>query len=216
MSARVLKPALLLFIIAVLSNLPSQSAAQSCARSSLPTSAASIVPTNNPDQTLFNRAVLSEVNFERCRAGLSPLRSSNGLITVAGNHAKWMAKRGALSHQSTVRGQSTVQQRVLASGLNARRGSENIGNLPRFQFGGSRRIQVNSMSRCEFSTVTGRKIAPHSYASLANQIVDMWMRSKDHRKNVLDRNVNSVGAALGFDTKGSYCGQFFLSQNFAG
>ncbi|MEE9387394.1 MAG: CAP domain-containing protein [Paracoccaceae bacterium] len=211
-----IKSAVLLLVIATATLFPSLSAAQNCARSGVPANAASVVPTRNPDQTLFNHTVLAEVNFERCRAGLAPLKLAGGLITVAGNHASWMAKRGALSHKSTVRGQSSVQERVLASGLNARRGSENIGNLPRYQFSGNRRINVNSMSQCDFTTTSGRQIAPHSYETLATQIVGMWMNSSNHRRNVLDRNVSSVGTALRFDKKGSHCGQFFLSQNFAG
>ncbi len=216
MSARINQAIVMMFVILATINLPSQSAAQSCARPGLPAAASAVVPTRNVDQNLFSRIVLVELNYERCRAGLPPLSLANGLTTVASNHAGWMAKRGALSHKSTIRGQTSVQERVLASGLNARRGSENIGNLPRYQFGGSRKIFVNSMSQCEFSTTTGNKIAPHSYASLASQIVDMWMGSSRHRKNVLDSNVRSVGTAVRFDTKGSYCGQFFLSQNFAG
>jgi hypothetical protein len=127
-----------------------------------------------------------------------------------------MAKRSSLSHRSTIRGQSSVQERVLASGLNARRGSENIGNFPRYQFGGARKIYINIMSRCEYSWASGRKIDPHSYTSLATQIVGMWTQSSGHRRNVLDRNVSSVGSAIKFDTNGSHCSQFFLSQYFAG
>ena len=216
MSARIYKSVALIFAISCASLVPTQVAAKTCARSELPGGASNIVPIRNPDQSLFNRAILSEVNYERCEAGLSPLTLARGLITVAGNHAAWMAKRSSLSHRSTIRGQSSVQERVLASGLNARRGSENIGNLPRYQFGGARKIYIKNMSRCEFSSASGRRIAPHSYASLATQIVDMWMSSAGHRRNVLDRNVSSVGSAIMFDTNGSHCGQFFLSQNFAG
>ena len=216
MSAHALKTAALLCAVAFTSVLPSQIAAKSCARAGLPANAAGVVPTTDPDQALFNRAILVEINYERCRAGLSPLQLAAGLITVASNHADWMAQRGALSHRSNIRGQASVQERVFASGLNARRGSENIGNLPRYQFGQSRKIYVKNMARCDFTTTSGRKISPHSYASLASEIVGMWMGSTGHRRNVLDQNVSAVGTALGFDTKASHCGQFFLAQNFAG
>ncbi|MGR3291902.1 MAG: CAP domain-containing protein, partial [Paracoccaceae bacterium] len=178
---------------------PSLTQAKTCIRSGLPASAGNVVPTKDANQALFNSAVLVEVNFQRCRAGIQPLQIASGLITVAGNHASWMAKRGALSHKSTVSGQRSVQERVLASGMNVRRGSENIGNLPRYQFSGSRKIFVNNMSKCDFTTTSGRKIAPHSYSSLATEIVEMWMGSSGHRKNVLDSKVHSVGTALEFD-----------------
>ncbi len=216
MLPRRLKQAVKPFAFTLLACAFSVSAAHSCTRSGLPANAAQAVPTQNLNQSLFNAAVLSEVNFERCKAGVGPLQIAGGLMGVASTHASWMAKRSTLSHRSTVRGQTSVQERVLASGVNARRGSENIGNLPRFQFAGSRRIHVKSISNCDFTTAGGRKIQPHSYATLANQIVGMWMDSAGHRKNVLDSKVSAIGSAVEFDPQATHCGQFFLSQNFAG
>ncbi len=218
MIARCLKPAAKLSVFAATALVISLATAQaqSCSRAGLPASAAQVVPTNNLNQSLFNQAVLSEVNFARCKAGLSPVQLAAGLMDVADKHANWMARKGTLSHRSTVRGQTSVQERVLASGLNVRRGSENIGNLPRYQFGGSRKIFVKNSARCEFTTTSGRQISPHSYATLASEIVGMWMDSSGHRKNVLDRNATAIGSALGYDASASFCGQYFLSQNFAG
>lgn len=216
MTKRCLKTAGKLFAISVMSILLVGSAAQACSRGGLPSSASQVVPTQNLNQSLFNKALLVEVNYERCKAGLPPLKLAGGLIKVADTHASWMARRQTLSHKSTVRGQSSVQERVLASGVNARRGSENIGNVPRFQFGGSRRIRVKDVKSCNFTTAGGRQIQPHSYATLANQIVEMWMDSPGHRRNVLDRHANSMGSAVEFDPRATHCGQFFLSQNFAG
>ncbi len=205
-----------LFGFAAFTFLALATAAQSCSRTGLPANAAQAVPTKNLNQSLFNNAVLVEVNFVRCKAGVSPVSLASGLASVANNHASWMASRQTLSHRSTVRGQQSVQDRVLASGVQARRGSENIGNIPRFQFAGSRRIHIKSLKKCDFTTAGGRKIQPHSYATLAVQIVDMWMGSSGHRKNVLDRNATSVGSAIEFDPRATHCGQYFLSQNFAG
>jgi len=216
MTVRCLKSAAKLMCFAVTLLIATPSIAQSCVRGGLPAAAAQLVPTENADQALFNRAVLSEVNYVRCKAGLAPLKTASGLVKVAGNHANWMASRGSLTHRSTVRGQASVQERVLASGLNVRRGAENIGNLPRYQFAGARRIRIKSKSRCEFTTVAGKRITPHSYASLASQIVSLWMGSAGHRRNVLDRNVRTVGAAVGYDARGTRCGQFYMAQDFAG
>jgi uncharacterized protein YkwD len=87
MSARIYKSVALIFTISCASLVPTHVAAKTCARSGLPVTTSSIVPIRNPDQSLFNRAILSEVNYERCQVGLSPLRLAGGLITVAGNHA---------------------------------------------------------------------------------------------------------------------------------
>lgn len=211
-----LKKAAKLSVFAAAVLLSSLASAQACSLAGVPSSANQVVPTKNLNQSVFNQAVLFEVNFVRCKAGLEPVQLAGGLMDVAGAHANWMARKGTLSHRSTVRGQSSVQERVIASGLNVRRGSENIGNLPRYQFSGSKRIFVKNSARCEFTTTGGRKITPHSYATLASEIVGMWMNSTGHRKNVLDRNATAIGSALGFDARASHCGQYFLTQNFAG
>ena len=218
MSARCLPKAAGLLSLAATLILFSMSpaTAQACSRAALPAAASQIVPTTRADQAVFSKAILVEVNYYRCKAGVKPLRLAGGLTKVAGTHANWMAAKRSLTHRSTVRGQSSVQERVLASGLPVRRGSENIGFLPRYQFNTSKKIYVRNKSRCEFTTTSGKRITPHTYASLARSIVGMWMKSPAHRKNVLDRNVNSVGAALGFDERGTQCGQFFMAQNFAG
>lgn len=211
-----LKSAGKLFAIFAISFFAITSSASACSIAGLPGNSSRAISTQNLDQSLFNKAVLVQVNYERCKAGLMPLTLAGGLMQVANTHANWMAQRQTLSHRSTVRGQETVQDRVLSSGVRARRGSENIGNTPRFQFSGSRRILVKNMKSCEFTTPGGRQIPPHSYATLASQIVDMWMGSAGHRRNVLDSNAKSIGSAVRFDSKASHCGQYFLSQNFAG
>ncbi len=216
MTARFLKSAAKLMCFAATIFIAAPAAAQACVRAGLPAAASQVVPTENANQSLFNRAVLNEVNFVRCKAGLPALKTGKGLLTVAGNHANWMASRQSLTHRSTVPGQASVQERVLASGPNVRRGAENIGYLPRYQFSGTRRIRIKNKARCEFTTAGGKRIAPHSYASLASEIVGLWMGSAGHRRNVLNRNVRSVGAAVGYDGRGTRCGQFYMAQEFAG
>ena len=187
-----------------------------CKRAPLPAGAQAIVPTEGFDQELFSRVIQIEVNYRRCQAGLRPLKLASGLISVASKHARWMASSGRLSHRSTLPGYASVKERVLASGLRVRRGSENIGYLPRYRFEGNRKIRIRNMARCKFTTTAGRPIPPHSYASLGAEIVRLWMKSKGHRRNLLDRNVNALGAALGYDPDGVQCGQFYMAQNFAG
>ncbi len=215
MTANRLRKAVVMLCAAAASILISTSAAQACVRGALPAAATQTIPTANMDQSLFNKAVLVEVNYYRCKAGLPPVKLAGSLIKVAGVHAKWMAQKNSLTHRSTVRGLSSVRERVLATGLSVRRGSENIGYLPRYRFDVTRKIYVRNKARCEFTTLAGRRITPHSYASLAAEIVKLWMKSKLHRKNLLDQNMVLVGAAVGYDPR-AQCGQFYMAQNFAG
>lgn len=190
-------------------------AAEACSRA-MPRGADSVIhPGGRIEQALADAAILAEVNYHRCQAGLRPLEGAAALRKVAGIHADWMARAQTLSHRSKVSGQTTPAARLRASGLRFRAGSENVGVIPRFQFGG-RQFRIADPAACGFVTRDGQRIAPHSYASLARTIVDLWMGSSGHRRNILDRKVLLVGSAVGFDPKAKHCGRFFVSQSFAG
>ncbi len=192
------------------------SVADACSRAVSKAATQNVVPTGNINQTLLNEAVRAEVNFHRCRAGLPAVASAGASLTKeAHGHSRWMAKRQKLSHKSTVRGRSTLMQRFRATGLRFRTGSENIGMVHRYRID-SKRFQIVDASRCKFRLSNGQPLPAHTYASLARQIVDLWMSSPGHRKNILDRQARKVSAGVAFDPKAKYCGRFWLTQNFIG
>jgi uncharacterized protein YkwD len=189
--------------------------ADACSRAAVPGADAAIRPEARIDQTLVDAAIRVELNYQRCKAGLPALAEAGGLRKVAGKHATWMAKSRALSHRSGTPGQATVLARIKASGVKFRAGSENIGQIARFQIDG-RSFRIADAGTCGFRTGDGQAIPPHSYASLAHTVVGLWMASADHRRNILDRKVSRVGSGAGFDAKAPYCGNYYVSQNFAG
>lgn len=191
-------------------------AAEACSRTVSAQAAQTTVPTGRISQALLDSAVRAEVNFHRCRAGLSQLRDAgNGLDKQAAKHSLWMAKTQKLSHRSTVSGLATLKQRVQAAGVNYRTGSENIGMVHRYQID-NRRFKILNSGHCKFATREGQSLPAHSYASLARHIVNLWMGSPGHRKNILDRRVTRVSTAVAFDPNSKYCGRYWLTQNFIG
>ena len=194
----------------------SASAADACSRSVSAKAAKTIVPTGRINQSLLEDAIRAEVNFHRCRAGLSNLGDAgNGLTREAYNHSKWMARTQQLTHKSTVAGAATLKQRFKNAGIRVRRGSENIGMVHRYQID-NKRFNILDSSACKFQTQEGQALPAHSYATLARHIVTLWMNSPGHRKNILDRRVTKMSAAVAFDPKAKYCGRFWLTQNFIG
>lgn len=189
--------------------------ASACTRD-LPAGAGQVfVPEHQIDQSLLDSAVRSEVNFHRCKAGLSPLtQAQSALVSVAATHSEWMAQAGSLSHRSTVPGMSNLRQRISASRVKFRAGSENIGMVQRYQFG-NLQFQILDRASCSFSSHDGTRVPPHSYASLAKYAVELWMASPKHRQNILDPKMTRVSTAAAFGS-GQYCGQFWLTQNFVG
>lgn len=174
-----------------------------------------VEPSGKFNQRIFDAAIRAEVNYYRCKSGLKPLAAAPRLSRVAETHAKWMARATTVSHNSTVAGQSTVKTRIIASGIPIRAGSENIGMVHRFQIDGSS-FRIRNSGACDFATASGQQIAPHSYTSLARHMVGLWMGSSGHRRNILDPKVSMVATGAGFQPNTPYCGQFFVSQDFAG
>lgn len=191
-------------------------AAEACSRTVSKEASRTLVPSNRINQSLLEKAIRAEVNFHRCRAGLRKVGDAgNGLTRQAQKHSKWMAKSQQLTHRSTVPGSSTLQQRVKNAGLKVRTGSENIGMVHRYQID-NRRFKILDSSSCQFATYEGQKLPAHSYASLARHIVNLWMNSSGHRKNILERSVTRMSAAVAFDPNAQYCGRYWVTQNFVG
>ena len=191
-------------------------AAEACSRTVSKEASGTIVPSSRIDQTLLESAIRAEVNYHRCRAGLRAVGDAgNGLAKQARKHSKWMARAQQLTHRSTVAGSATLQQRVRNAGLKVRTGSENIGMVHRYQID-NRRFKILDASSCQFATYEGRKLPAHSYASLARHIVTLWMNSSGHRRNILDKRVSKMSAAVAFDPNAQYCGRYWVTQNFIG
>ena len=191
-------------------------AGEACSRSIPAKAERMVVPSERIDQDLLDAAVRAEVNFHRCRAGLPALsEAGRGLAQMVKTHSTWMASTQTLSHRNTIPGKSSLSQRVKASGERFRTGAENIGMVHRYQLD-NLRFQIIDQRSCEFATLDGRPVPPHSYATLARHAVGLWMNSPGHRKNNLNREVNRISTGVAFDPKAPYCGQFWLTQNFLG
>lgn len=201
--------------LAALAGLFMATAAQACSRAAV-NGADRAVPSGKAiDAALVDRAIRSEVNYYRCKAGLQPLGEAGGLRKVATTHAKWMARARTLTHKSSVSGQKTPKSRLKVSGVRFRAGAENIGVVARYQFEGAQ-FRIKSMQSCHFTTSGGAQIPPHTYASLARHIVQLWMASSGHRRNILDRKMTRLGSGAGFDKTAPNCGKLYVSQTFAG
>jgi uncharacterized protein YkwD len=201
--------------IAAIVVMSAASAASACSRVALGGTGAVINPGKGINAALIDAAILSELNYHRCEAGRSALEPNSGLRGIAATHADWMADTGTVSHDSRVAGQSTLRARMSTSGVKFRSGSENIGMVHRYQVEGAP-FKIRNASACQFTRSGGKAIAAHSYGSLAREMVDLWMASSHHRHNILDPKVSMVGSAVAFNGSMPHCGQYFLSQNFAG
>ena len=193
----------------------SASAANACNRPVMAGTDRAIPASSKISQSLLNKAILIEVNYTRCRAGLPALKSKSSLTRAATKHSKWMAKYSQLSHNSNISSQATPHIRMKSRGLKFKTGSENISKMYRYQLAG-RQFYTQDAAACQFSDTKGRAIPPHSYASLARQAVKLWADSPKHRKNLMDSRMRLTSTAAAYDRKGSHCGALYLTQDFLG
>lgn len=165
-------------------------------------------------QRYFSALVGAEVSYRRCLEGLPPVAENASVRMIAEDHAKWMSDNKTLTHEPERPGYRKLSDRFARGGLRYRRIGENLALVSRFKVDQYRRFRVNNAQACSFSTRNGRPIGPHSYTSLARYVVDLWMKSPGHARNLLNPTFEEHGAAVKFDPHDKYCGRFYISQNF--
>lgn len=166
------------------------------------------------DQNLFNEAVLHYSNAVRRKHGRSPLQSDAALAKVATRHASNMARLKTHSHVLPVRGERELTQRLKRQSVSFRLAAENIAMDKVYRLLG-RPISMKS-SGCNFIYGDTRTPVPrHTYASLAEQVVNRWLASPGHRESLLSKKFQRLGSGVGVDPGGVACGDLYLVQNFA-
>lgn len=168
------------------------------------------------DQWLFAEAVLREVNAVRCDRGRLPLADDPALDRAAAYHSGDMVKRDFFAHESPVAGRHTPRDRLEQVGAHYGRVAENIARTSVYAFDG-RDFFVRDAAGCVFSLTPGGPPVPRrTYASVAERLVENWMKSKGHRRNILDPDLTRHGAGAAVRPDPEICGELLVTQDFAG
>lgn len=174
-----------------------------------------LMPVNGGfDEALLDRSILAEANYQRCLRGRRPLHPLRQLRSPAQIHSIWMARAETLSHDSGIAGRRTLRDRISSTGLPVHTAAENIAQLPLYNL--TPRFRVIDAASCHFASPDGHNLRPHSYQSFARKVVDMWMHSRGHRRNLLSRSTNYMAAAAVLSPGSEYCGDIYVTQIFAG
>lgn len=172
------------------------------------------IPVQAIDHALFDAAVRHYSNIARRQFDRPPLDHDPRLTRAATQHARNMAQLKTHSHQLPIRGQSRLVQRMDRQSVRYRTAGENIAKDKVYRLLGR---PISTASRgCRFIYGDTRQpVPPHTYASLAEQVVTRWMNSPEHRAALLSPNFGRIGNGVGVDTSASGCGDYYLVQNFA-
>ena len=126
-----------------------------------------LIDTNNIDYELFNAAVFYCTNIQRTKHEKKPFKHSRLLEKAAQDHSKNMVTYNFFSHTSTVRGKTSMTDRLTAVGLS--------------EYGAwAENIAISNDTN-------------PTYWSFALKLVDQWMNSEGHKKNILNSNYNYLG-----------------------
>ncbi|MEO0358699.1 MAG: CAP domain-containing protein, partial [Pseudomonadota bacterium] len=150
-------------------------------------------------------------------AGLDELDDHRRMIGIAAQHSEWMASAQTVSHNQGRGNMRDFGSRIKSTGLRFRvTAAENIARLPRMALPTGQSFRVIDSSTCQFATNGGRAIPSHTYASLGAEVVEKWLNSPSHRANIMLQGLTTHGGMAGFDPRGQYCGDFYLTQAFLG
>jgi uncharacterized protein YkwD len=128
-------------------------------------------------------ATLCLLNVERAKRGLPPLRTDTALRDVAGRFARQMVRQGFFDHVSP--GGSTMVARV--KGTAYARGARSWSLAENIAWG------------------AGSEASPAA-------IVNTWMRSAQHRANILDGDLRDVGLGIATGTPRGGDGATYVSD----
>lgn len=171
----------------------------------------------NPDIEILNAAVFFASNQARAKKRMSLLRFDPALRNMARYHAQQMARYHFVSHDNPRSPRyATVEARGKQFG--AQVNAENVANtfLHRYRNGSRYYVKKTSQGDAFFDS-SNQEIRLHTYWSFAQSIVQGWIDSPPHRRNLFHNQLKTLGCAceIGKDEIGSgelpmaYCGQNF-------
>lgn len=132
------------------------------------------------------------VNRERLEHGLSALGTDAALVSIARAHSRDMASRGYFGHVNLDGMDPTA--RGAAAGYACRKDHDSY-----YTYG----ISENLFATCWYSPVlvSGSRemeFDGKSEEAIAAETVDAWMKSPDHRDNILDPGLGREGIGVAF------------------
>ena len=168
------------------------------------------------DFNRLNEVIFHLTNEIRVENKLRPLQYSYELERAAVMHANDMVADGFFSHiNSRDVAKSTPNDRAKLCQISNPFLAENIIEGFGLQYKANETVYLRG--RGMFSkTPRGELIKPHTYLSLGEVLLDGWMNSREHRKNILSKDALQLGCGTAFFTSSDFNDMptFYAVQNF--
>lgn len=150
------------------------------------------------DFRLLARAIFQESNRVRRQRGFEACAWSEEAEEAAAMQAEACATTGVLTHDQQKRELATVLDRLIAVGLQPEEAAENLATGSVWDVGLAERFQVRREGgrAVAVDPASGRALPWHTYRSFAAVVVARWMRSEEHRANLLNPRMDAMGCAV--------------------
>ena len=147
---------------------------------------------SNVQYELLTASIFYATNLERLKFNKTPLIYSRALNKAAQEHSTDMVKYNFYSHNSVVSGKSSMSDRLKLVGIVYASKAENIHNT------------------------YAKEIEP-TYWSFALSVVQEWMDSSGHRKNILNSTYKYLGCGAYYYTNEEWIDYKWIktTQNFS-
>ncbi len=156
-------------------------------------------PTVQPKADLFETAQLiaEQINATRAQRGMALLRLNATLTHIAGDRSRDMIGRGYFSHQDPETSQEPLLRYLQATKFQYQYAGENIAEI---------RNDANWVPG--ILTVAAR----YDSSELAQKFVEDWLKSPEHRENILQQRYRRTGVGLAVSEDGK---RIVVTQAFA-
>lgn len=147
------------------------------------------------DYDLLAAVVFHETNFRRLENDLSALKYDPKVRKAARIQAEGILRVGKISHLHPDENKKTLEDRLKIVGLTGRFWAENVAMIFAIKYEAGTPYFPRMRDGEEIYSVkaNGPPIPPHTYQSFAVSLLDSWMDSPGHRKNILSEDPTELG-----------------------
>lgn len=169
------------------------------------------------DLLLLDMAVFHETNRQREQHRLPPLVFDPRIRELAQLQSRAMAEQAFVGHENPAEPRKrTMSDRVQLMSLNPSFVAENVASAFGRQYKSGRKFYIREENGQKIYSYTprGPNIPMHTYISFAEALVDSWMHSPGHRKNILHASPKYLGCSCEPAKKQDELFTFYCTQNF--
>jgi len=165
---------------------------------------------------LLDAAVFHETNRRRQQQRLPALKYDERARAAAQMQSRDMAKGGFVEHENPDPTKKTMNDRAKLAGLRPRVLAENVASTfgRRYKSGQPFYSREENGRKIYSAQPNGPPIPMHTYLSFAAALVDNWMKSSGHRKNILHGDVAYLGCACALPRNPNAMETFYCTQVF--